>query len=625
LRYFIKISFIVFITQLIYIPLLHGQNSRTNLENKFRLGKSYERSGEIVRAENIFNELVNEQPWNQLYVKALNDVYISQKKYDLSISLLERSIKANNKDINFYGMLGTTYYIMNNKEQAYRTWESAIDASSNKHIIYKLISNFALENRDFDKAIEYLKEGKKIASDKQTFSMDLARIYVANMKYKNAVYEYCDILVQRPIQLESAKRFLESFIKRPGAAKEVEDAINEYLNEKDNRTIKELLAYVYIIDNKPTEAFELINEIDKNSNSEGIVLYKFAQELFADGEYSTALKSFESITSNYPDSKFYSSAKLGFARSLEAITDNKLMESNIKWKSYNAPDSAISEIYSAVINTYETLSNQFRNSQIASEAYLRVANILFYKQNNPTKAVQKLESIVSSTQHTNYFGDAYFLLGKINVYINKLDDAYSFYQKSKLSRGITDQIKRSITFEQAKIYFWKNNFSEALKLLNTVISHLQDDIANDALELALLINTTSQDSLNLVSYSNALLYAEQGKFKEAYQTFEDLSKLNNSMMISKFANYKRAEMLVAQSKYGTAIEILDQIESEDNSGLYNDKSLFLKGNIYHYALGDFENAKRTYQNLLENYPNSLYFDKSREIIQKLNNLEEPTI
>jgi tetratricopeptide (TPR) repeat protein len=621
----LKIFLIVSYFFLVSISSTIAQNNRANLENKFRLGQSYEQAGELQKAEEVFKELVATQQWNQRYVKALNNIYINQKKYDLSIKLLNQSISVNPKDINFYGMLGTTYFIIDDKEKAYAVWDSAINIVANKDISYKLISNFAIENRDFDKAIEYLKMGKAIAKNPQTYSLDLARIYIANMKYKNAASEYCDILSIQPLQLEPIKRYLAAFITRPGAAKEVEEAIIEHLENIDNRAVKELLAHVYVTDNKSNKAYELMEEIDVSSNGQGVVLYKFAQELYMDGEFDTALNSFESILKNYPNSNFYSSAKLGYARTLQALTDQAYDNKYATWKSYNKFDTSAAKLYDPVIKTYEELIDQFKDSQIASESYLRAAIILFNKKANSTKAVKYLESIVSQTQYSNNHSGAYFLLGKINISLNNLDQAYFYFQKAMLSRGTTEQVKRSISFEQAKIKFWTHQFTEASKLLSSVSNYLQDDMANDALELALIINTNKNDSLNLALYSSALLLAEQGKFEDAFIMFDQLSQVKNAFILSKFSEYKKAEMRVAQNNYGTAIELLDKIIVEDNSGLYNDKSLFLKANIYQFALKNNNSAISVYQNILENYPNSLYFDKSRELIQKLNSLEEPTI
>ena len=59
-------------------------------------------------------------------------------------------------DYNLYGLLGSTYFIMDNSEKAFESWEKGIATSSSSHIVYRVIANYAIENRAYEKAIENL-------------------------------------------------------------------------------------------------------------------------------------------------------------------------------------------------------------------------------------------------------------------------------------------------------------------------------------------------------------------------------------------------------------------------------------------------------------------------------------
>lgn len=84
-------------------------------------------------------------------------------------------------------------------------------------------------------------------------------------------------------------------------------------------------------------------------------------------------------------------------------------------------------------------------------------------------------------------------------------------------------------------------------------------------------------------------------------------------------------MLIAMDKYNESISVLRSISEDEKSSLYNDKSLFLLANLYNYGLNDKKNALTEYQILLEKYPNSLYFDKARQMINILNEQTDETI
>jgi predicted negative regulator of RcsB-dependent stress response len=178
---------------------------------------------------------------------------------------------------------------------------------------------------------------------------------------------------------------------------------------------------------------------------------------------------------------------------------------------------------------------------------------------------------------------------------------------------------------QARIDFWEGRFSEASEKLSGITKNLADNTANDAIELSMLINTTKQDSANLAGFAHASLLAAQYKFDDAAAEFKSLAENQNAFILNVIANYKYAEMLIAQDRYDESILILRSISDDESSSLFSDKSLYLLGNLYQFGLTDRANALIEYQKLLEKYPNSLYFDKSREMINVLNEQTEERI
>jgi len=59
---------------------------------KFRLAESYLRSGQIERATNLLEDLVQVDPYSYIYFDRLIKAYVDQKKYDLAITTTERRL-----------------------------------------------------------------------------------------------------------------------------------------------------------------------------------------------------------------------------------------------------------------------------------------------------------------------------------------------------------------------------------------------------------------------------------------------------------------------------------------------------------------------------------------------------
>ena len=171
----------------------------------FHLAQTYEQNGQLDKAETIYRELVNRQSMNYGYFDALNKVIIKQKKYSESIELLQSRIKITPQDINLYGMLGSTYYMMDDLQDAYDSWERGVATNPSSPMVYRVMANYAIENRAFEKAIDFLERGQRLTDDPLIFSLDLGNIYSVNMRFADAANEYCRLLEVRPNEIEVVK------------------------------------------------------------------------------------------------------------------------------------------------------------------------------------------------------------------------------------------------------------------------------------------------------------------------------------------------------------------------------------------------------------------------------------
>ncbi len=126
--------------------------------NRFMLGENYEGEGQFDKAKEIYEDLFNSQSDNVQFFEALNRVYIQLKEYDSSIQMIEDRIKKNQQDINLYGIIGNTYYLIGNEKKAFDVWDNALEKMPLNPLNYKTMANYAIQRRAFDKAIDILKK-----------------------------------------------------------------------------------------------------------------------------------------------------------------------------------------------------------------------------------------------------------------------------------------------------------------------------------------------------------------------------------------------------------------------------------------------------------------------------------
>ncbi|MFA3783973.1 tetratricopeptide repeat protein [Melioribacteraceae bacterium 4301-Me] len=588
-----------------------------SLNNKYQLAQSFEQDGQLEKAASLFLELYNAQPNNPIYLEDLNRVYLKQKKYDLSVQLLLDGIKARPTDITLYGLLGSTYFIMDDKDKAHEAWDNGIKSNSESITAYRLMANYALQNRDFETAVKYLKEAKRKSADPLIFSYDLANIYSSQMDFASAMKEYCELLVQKPNQIDVVKARIQNYISRPGSLPQSLDIVNNFLKSSRSPVLYDLLAFLYMQADNYEAALNSIIKYDELINSQGVRLLGFAQEAMRNNKYEQATKAYKLIIDKYKNSSLLPIAHLGYTKTLEALTDQKYSDSTENWKPYKKLKVVGKEDYLKVIDAYKSLININNNSAIKDEAVFRMAMIYKDKLLDFYKA-DSLLTIDSKLSPSSEFGvKANIELGKVKIYQGELKSAADFFEKVEKNPRASINLKNEAAYYNAKILFWSNKFKEALSKLNQVQSNLAYSFANDAIALSFLISISKNDSTALSNYAAIDLLTERNKISDAIEKIKDFLPKLSSFILKDLITVKYAELLIAENNYPIAIKILEGTVSQKPASIYSDKSMFLLGKIYQFAINDRIKALENYTRLLESFPNSLYLEEVREQINAL--------
>ena len=154
-------------------------------------------------------------------------------------------------------------------------------------------------------------------------------------------------------------------------------------------------------------------------------------------------------------------------------------------------------------------------------------------------------------------------------------------------------------------------------MLSEIINDLNDNSANNALELSLLLSTSKNDSADLVRFSRAELLAEQMKFDSASVIYKTIYSNPRTFILGQISEFRDAEMDLAMDSLETAIAKFSKIEAEGAKNIYADKALYLEGQAYQFGLKDNSKAIGAYEKLLANFPSSIYLDEVRKIIISL--------
>ena len=216
-------------------------------------------------------------------------------------------------------------------------------------------------------------------------------------------------------------------------------------------------------------------------------------------------------------------------------------------------------------------------------------------------------------------GSVKLKLADILVYTNKFNEALINYSQVQTHLK-NSTIAQTASYKVAQTSYFKGDFKWALTQLKVLKKSTSQLIANDALELNLLISDnivgdTVYDALK--SYAKADLLAFQNKNREAIDTLNTVLLKYKGRSIEDDALFKQAELFVKNKEFESAANNYLKIIELQKDGILVDDSFFKLGLLYENNLNDKERAKEMYQKIIFEFPSSIYLVDARKRFRKL--------
>lgn len=608
-----KLLFTIIFTLSFYV---FGQNDPYEM-NQYMLAENYEQSGNPIKAIEIIEQLFQKNPNNPTYFNKLYNLYLLTKKYETAIRIVELKISQNPLDPTFYGMLGSTYYLMGDLKKAKENWEVPIKQNPENPFTYRMMANYAIERRAFETAIEFLNKGKSKSPDPTIFAIDLGELYLITMQYDLAIKEYCEMLVKNQAMYQMVESKIFSFINKPDVIQSAIKIVEKYQDK--GLVFKNLLARLFTESKYFIKAFELFKEIEKEQSSGGQQLLNYANFLINENEFEVAKKVFEYTFNNSTNNYIKSSAKLGLAKTLDAILWSDFNKENDIWKSYYQPKYFSAIKTDNIIKAYEEVINLFKYSDVAVEALYSIGKIKLYINNDLISAEKYFNEIITNYPTSRFFSKSLLEVALIKIILNNNQEAKELLSRIEAVPSHSEEEKLSSYLYLTKLNALEGNFIKASAYIRKITTNVKNDFTNDALEYSLLLNVAKNDSLNLIKYTKAEIMIIQKKYKDAQTLIDEIAMNQQSFVFQPFCLIKSAELDIALSDYTSANIKLDQIYSLKEKNIFSDKALYLKAKIYQYAFDNLSEAIETYQKILIEFPKSIYSDEARESIVRLNN------
>ncbi|SFZ90523.1 Tetratricopeptide repeat-containing protein [Flaviramulus basaltis] len=564
------------------------------------IAKEYFKNGEYEKALIEYNKLYQESTSNINYINQIISTHQQLEQYNEAEAFIIKLIERINYPA-FMVELGYNYQLKNDLVNANINYQKAIESidlrASN---VFSVARNFQDHSLLNEAIIVY--EKAMVINPDYNFNVQLAQIYGEQGNIEKMFNSYVNFAETNSVAVRDVKRALNDFI--------TEDSNNENnilfrkillkkIQQQPNLLWNELLSWLFIQQKDFKKAF-IQEKAIFNRNPETLSrIEELALISLNENENETAKEIFTYITETAQDAD----------TKLDAY--NNLLQLEIKESS--------KDNYTLIKNKYLELINTFGKQSQTLNLQIAYAHFLAFYMNETNEATSFLEETLKLPITELQKAEVKLELGDVLVLEEKFNQALIYY--TQIQRNLKNStVSQEARFKVAKTSYYKGDFKWAESQLKILKSSTSQLIANDALDLKLLISDNKyEDSLQtaLKMYAKADLLAFQNKNDDAINLLDRILNEHKTEPIIAQTLFKQAQLFQLKSQFEKAQANYENIIANYREGILIDDAYFNLAEIYEKHLNMPEKAKALYEQIIFNHSDSIYFVDARKRFRAL--------
>jgi tetratricopeptide (TPR) repeat protein len=595
------------------------QSQTPDVQAKFRLAQGLEQAGEWEHAAGIYRELLQREPGNFIYFDGLERMYVQLKRYDDAILVIRERLQAQPGDLTLYGTLGTVEYRAGREAEAMSAWEHAIALAPTNQQSYRLVATLMIENRLLDRAAEVYRRGRVACHEPQLFAIELAQLLVASMDYTGATREYLRWLELNPTQLAFIQNRMATFTYKEDGRSSAIRVVQELLGTDQNLRLYELLGWLHMEGKDFDRAFEVYNHIDDLSRANGAAVLGFADRAYREHAYGVATRAYRAALDRALPPPRIPQAKFGYASAvleLQTAADSGNVFAQSGEAATKDPRARLADAVAA----FTAIVNEYPQTEFSARSLYQIGLIQFRQFQDLNGAARSFQQVLAEpAAGPSLRNDVQLRIGELMIARADTVNAAAAFRTLASAPGATpDQIDEA-QLHLAEIAFFNGHIDEAMQQLASISANIQNDFANDALELQVLLRENAgapPEALTL--YGRAEFLARQHKNTEAVQMLADIVRQYPGSPLVDDALLRIGGLDTRAGLYTDAVaaynRLLDQFREQSKM---LDRALFRMGEVYQFGLGNRALAIATYERLLADQPQSVLAGEARKRIRTL--------
>lgn len=564
------------------------------------LAKDYFDRGEFQKALISYQKLYEEKKGNINYFMRIVEIHQQLEQLDIAEQLLlDMSSKSQNPQ--HLVDLGYNYHLKNDEEKAQDYYNQAL-LKIDENPIYGYYVAYRFETHALiDLAAKAYERSMELRPE-ANYHIQLARIYGEQGEIEKMFTSYVNFVEKNNSFANQVKRYFNDYISESSEDENnaiLRKVLLKKIQEQPDVVWNQLLSWLYVQQRDYAKAF-----------AQEKAIYKREQESLRGIIDLANLTLEEDMPEISADILMY---LIETAIDIETIVDShkNLLELQTK--------HATKEEYKVIDQNYNNVINEFENNPEIVDIKVSYAHFKAFYLNNPDEAITYLKTALEAKFNRFQLAKIKLELGDILVFQEKFNEALIYYSQIQTSLK-NSTISQEARFKVAKASYYKGDFKWAeaqLKILKASTSQL---IANDALDLKLLISDnkfedSTQTALKL--YAKADLYAYQNKTDEAITLLDKILENHKTESIIDQALYKQGKLFEGKKDYLKAEANYKAIIDNYREDILADDAYYALAELYVNILNKPEEAQALYEKIIFNHADSIYFVEARKKFRAL--------
>lgn len=573
-------------------------------ETDEQLAAQYLQNKEFDKAVVLYEKLYNKKQ-DFLYYGSYLTCLIELKDYKTAEKIIRKQMKKNT-DVPQYGVdLGYLFLKENDAEKAKEQFDLLIkNAQKEKQYVIDLANAFLLRDQA-DYAIETYLKIRKSMTGYYPFNLELADIYESQGEYEKMMDEYVALIEFNQTEyLTKVQNLLQDILSEDTDGKK-EQALKKILLKRikdfpEEDFYSEMLLW-YSTQTKDFEtALVQAKALDKRNKEDGKRVFNLARTAASNENYDVAIAAYQYIIDKGSENYYYLNSEM-------ELLDTKFLK--ITTSTYTTQDIVNLE------GDYKKTLDELGKSSSSISIIKNYAHLLaFYSDSTKTAIKLLYEALDLKTAQASSLAECKIELADILLMTGEVWEATLLY--SQVEKAFKDEpIGHQAKFKNAKLFYYIGEFEWAKTQLDVLKAATSKLIANDAMDLSLLISDNSDmDSTYaaLTIYSRADMLLFRNKYDDALRTLDTLfSKYAYHPLLDE-ALYKKADIYMKKGLTDSAVVYYKKVEENYAYDILADDALYKLGTIYETIYKDSAKAMEYYEKLMANYPGSTYVVEARK-------------